>query len=376
MNLTFAAVLLNVLGPNYAMAIANRLRPQERYLFARLLPETARPDYEVRSGTMTIRSTMAGLAAMDSPYPPGGHVELSTFLSQTAKIANEVTLTEQAQRELHKILADLQLGSGDPTAFLRQELLNFAEKVVVQPHIDTMEWLRGQALLFGEINWTFNNVDLVVDYGFPDGHLFDTRNGNDGYGGSSSKFWEDDKAAVRKLRNRSGLERIMHSETWDTILHNPVNMIEVTAQEGNSFSVRRLVTRGGNTLPTSDARESFTVTLYDEEGEMLNPADTSTTVKVPFCTPGRILYASPTADDGYRVGQGATENPDDQRTLGITHIAPTVEGINTGQRGGGRWAKVSTPPDMEMQIVGKGVTNGLPSIETPSRVAVLSTQLP
>ena len=376
MNPTFAAVLVQVLGPDFAWKIANGLRPQERLLFARLLPEMPKNSFHVQDGTMTIRATMAGLAAMDSPYPPGGLIESSTFLSETGKIANEVTLTEKARKELHAILANIQLASGDTTQALVDEVLNFTEKVVVQPHIDTMEYLRGRALGYGEIDWTYNNVELKVDYGFSAGHLFDTRTGNDGYGGSASTFWADDRAAQKLLRYRSGLQRIMHSDTWDVVINNPVNMIEVTASAGNSRTIRRLVTRGGNTQFSSDARDQMQVTLYDEEGELLNPADTTKTVRVPFLDPGRIIYATPTADDGYRVGQGATDDAEDMRTLGYTHIAPTVEGMNQGLRGGGRWSQVFTPERMPMQLTGQGVTNGLPVIENPDRVVVTSTVMP
>lgn len=378
MHATFFAVIANVLGPDFAMTLANRLRPQARLLFARLLPEMPKPGYTVSGGSMTIRPTMAGLAAMDSPYPPGGVIETSAFLEETAKIANHVRLTEKLLREVQALIDQLQLAGGNTNEALVNTLLNFAEKVIVQPHIDTMEWLRSRALVYGLINWTYNNVNLTVDYGLPLDHLFDTRAGNDSYGGSTSRFWEDDRRAQRLLRNRSGIQRIMHSDTWDFIVQNPANMIEVVSQSGQDVQIRRLVTRGGNTLPTSDARETFSVTLYDEEGELLNPRDTSKTVKVPFCDPGRILYVAPTADDGFRIGQGATDDPEEQRTLGYTHIAPTVEGkapsvTGARQLGGGRWARVFAPEDMPMNLVGEGVTNGLPVIEQPKRLAVAST---
>ncbi|HEX9950279.1 MAG TPA: hypothetical protein VGB53_00790, partial [Rubricoccaceae bacterium] len=225
-------------------------------------------------------------------------------------------------------------------------------------------------------NWQFGNVELSVNYNFPAGHLRDTKTGNDGFAGSTSKFWEEDKAAKRQLRNRSGILRVMHSDTFDAILHNPVNNFEVTAENGQERSVRRLVLRGGLLAPSSDASESFTVTLYDEEGELLNPKDTSKTTRVPFCTPGRILYTAPTSTDAFRIGAGATDDAEDQRTLGYTHIAPTIEGMNQGQRGGSRWAEVYTPQREPMMVKGRGVTNGLPVIENADRVVVTSTVLP
>jgi hypothetical protein len=103
MNFNFA-VALAALGLGAAFRIANEARTPADYLFASLLPEQNRSTYTISSGQMIVRATMAGLVGMDSPYPPSGIIDLSTFLERTAKVANNTTLTEQALRELQAML--------------------------------------------------------------------------------------------------------------------------------------------------------------------------------------------------------------------------------------------------------------------------------
>src|SRR6185436_2771739 len=105
---------------------------------------------------MIVRTTMAGLVGMDSPYPPGGTVELSSFLENSAKIATTNTLTEGALRQLQAMMRQMQFDGTLSNDFLAQEALNFLQKVVIQALMDTDEWLRGQALVYGLLNWTFN----------------------------------------------------------------------------------------------------------------------------------------------------------------------------------------------------------------------------
>jgi hypothetical protein len=57
--------------------------------------------------------------------------------------------------------------------------------------------------------------------------------------------------------------------------------------------------------------------------------------------------------------------------LGYTHIGPTVEG--GGQMG--RWAQLFTPEQLPMQLHGRAVTNGLPVVETPEKIAIASSDL-
>lgn len=371
MNFDFTEVLRR-LGADAAFIIANKARAAGDYVFATLLPERLLPTYDAKSGNMTVRSTMAGMVGMDSIYPPTGVVESSTFNEQTVKIANNVTLPEAAIRQLQQLLQTLQgRGTQATLDLLQTEVLNFLNKVVIQPHLDTREYLRGEALVLGAIDWTFNAKRLQVDYGIPAANKTTHRVGNDAYHGTASKFWEDIRKANSLLRYNVRA-RIAHPETIDAILANSANAIQVTAQEGSRFQVRRFVTINGQNVLSSDARESVTLIGYDKEGEVLDPANPGQTIKIPFMPKGKILTVAENADNGYRVGQGATDNPLNDLELGYTHLAPTVEG------GGrmGMWSRVDTPDERRWQLRGEGVTNVLPVIEAPAKIVINSTDMP
>lgn len=371
MNFDFTEVLRR-LGADAAFVIANKARAAGDYLFATLLPERLLPTYDAKSGNMTVRSTMAGLAGMDSVYPPTGIVEASTFLEQTAKIANNVTMPEAALRQLQQLLQTIRDRSTNATLDIMQtEVLNFLNKVVIQPHLDTREYLRGEALVFGIIDWTYNQKRLLVDYGVPAANKTTHRTGNDAYHGTASKFWEDIRKANSLLRYNVRA-RIAHPETIDAILANTANAVQVTAQEGSRFQIRRFVQVNGQNVLSSDARESVTLIGYDREGEILDPANPGTTIKVPFMPKGKILNVAENVDSGYRVGQGATDSATNALEIGYTHLGPTVEG------GGrmGMWSRVSTPDDRPWQLRGEGVCNALPVIEAPAKIVINSTDMP
>lgn len=368
MNLNFAAALA-ALGADAAFTIANAARPAGDYIFNTLLPEQNRAGYSISGGNMTVRSIMAGLAAMDSPYPPGGFVESEAFTEQTAKLANEVTLTEQALRHLQEFMSRVSNSGANTTEALAQEALNFLDKLIIQPHLDAMEWLRGKCLVDGAIDWTFGNKRLLVDYGIPAANKLTARTGNDAYGGSASKFWADVTLLKRALRGNVRAY-IAHSSTVDAIRYNPVN--SVMAVEGNgTITFRRTVNSGAN-LPL-DNSDVITIIVYDREGEILVPSAPGTTAIVPFMEPGKLLAVGNNSRSGYVVGQGSvTDDPDDALALGYTHIAPTVEG------GGrmGRWSELYIPQAMPWQLNARGVTNGLPVLEAPKKVAIATTELP
>jgi hypothetical protein len=372
MNLNFVAALA-ALGEGAAFRIANEARPMSDYVFNTLLPEQNRPTFHVSSGGMTVRATMAGLVSMDSPYPPGGLVESSEFAENTAKVANEVFLTEQALRHLQDwMLRTGRGGAGSPEA-LAQEALNFLDKVIIQPHLDTAEWLRGQALVHGEIVWEFGGKRLDVNYGVPAANFLPTRTGAEAYGAAGSVFWQD---IVRLRRALRGNVRaiIAHSETIDAIRYNEANAMATVAEGGNSITFRRFVrnTETNQAITgqfSPDTGDNVTLIAYDREGEMLNPADPTTTIILPFMPRGKLLAIGNNTRSGYIVGQGSTDTPDDEG-LGYTHIAPTVEGGRPG-----RWAELYTPERMPWQLNGRGVTNLLPVIEAPAKIAVATTEL-
>lgn len=380
MNLDFAAAIeaLNREAPSgdAAFEVANAARPAGDYFFASLLPEVPMTGYTVRSSNMTVRATMAGLVGMDSPYPPGGAVELSSFLEDSAKIGNEVALNEQMLRQIQQLAMTLFM-QGQPTnEVAAREALNFLDRIIIQPHLDTAEFLRSQALVEGKIDWTYNKKKLLVDYGVPTANFLTARTGNDGYGGSASKFWADMYLLSARLKGRVRLYAL-HSETAQMILSNPVNgLVQTGGGVGQgTISFRRWARNSsGAETPgvfSPDARDSVTFVLVDREAEILDPANPGSTIKIPFMTRGKILAIGDVQNDAYVPGQGSVEENLDPKRLGYTHIAPTVEG---GGRPG-RWAQLYVPQHSPWQLNGRGASNLLPVVERPDGIAVATTDM-
>ncbi len=375
MDFSFSEAIA-ALGPNAGFRIINTARPPSDYLLETLLPEMPKNSYYVESAFMTIRSTMAGLVGMSAPYPPGGATEVSTFLEKTAKIANKVTMEEEQIRQIQEILRQ---AGGTPVGrkeALMTEVTNFYEKVVVQGHMDTGEWLRSECLFRGEIDWTFNEKNLAVDYGVPDSHFLPTRTGNDRYNAehADNKFWLDHYAALRLLRYN--LRAIIgHTDTVLALINTNQLNVDVS-QQGNVFTFKRWRTRGNNERPASDSRDSLSIIAYDAEGEVLNPAGSATpTTRVQFAPEGKLLYVGNNRRSGYRVGEGSTPDPVRDMALGYTHIAPTVEGDGRP----GRWGRIFIPEDAQWSVRGEGAMNLLPVREdvtaTEAKTVVLSTEL-
>jgi hypothetical protein len=362
------------MGRDAAVRIANGARPPANYLFNTFLPERNMLDYNVEASNMIVRTTMAGLVGMDSPYPPGGTVEVSSFLEKSAKIAISNTLTEGALRQLQAIMRQMQIDGGLSNDFLQREALNFLQKVIVQALLDTDEWLRGQALVYGLINWTFNQKQLYVNYGVPAANFLTerTNSNNDSYSDSSSAFWTDLLEARRLLRYNVRAA-IMNSTTMDKIVGNTANNLEILSQDNSMFTVRKYRTVGGNTVPESDNRYQMQFTVYDEEAEVLDTTAGSLgrTQTVKFMPDGKILFIGQNTNSGYRVGQGSTDNPRNDMELGYHHIAPTVEGNGAS----GRWSRLYTPEGYPMQLRGEAVENSLPVILNPDKIVVATTEM-
>jgi len=364
---------LDELDDNFAFEIANGVRAPDRYLFSDVLPVRNRTTYKVENGSLTVRPTMAGVTGMDAPYAPSGHMDFTTFLERTAKITNEVSFPEKALRELQRTVRTLDVNSAQAKEQVVESVMNFTAKVLVQAHIDTAEYLRGQALQYGKIDWSFGNIDLTVDYGIPSSHKLNTKTGTDAYGGSTSKWWDDHLKAQERLGyNYDG--PYMHVQTFHDIVENPENDIQIVQQNENVFNLARLKRdeNGNRTeMQSNDTRERAEVTVYTEEGEMIDPSDPDTTIRVPFMEPGRVFWVGQGKTDSFRVGTGATDAAELEYDLGYTHMGPTVEG--NGQPG--RWANTYVPEGQEWQLIGQGVQNMLPVIENPERLVLSSTEL-
>lgn len=372
MDITIAEALRR-LGPDAPFRVANQARPPASYVLAAFLPERNALSYDVSAGGLTIRATMAGMVGMDSPYPEGGVIEASTFMERSAKIAHALDLPEEALRELQALVAHLRLAGGNALREMTDTVLNFVDKLLVQPHLDTMEYLRGQALANGVIDWTFNRKQLLVNYGVPAANILPRRTGTAGYGGTASVFWSD-VATIQRRLNYNVRAYVAHIDTLNAILANPANNIEVLAQAAGGFRVRRLVTRGtgaGATLvPSSDAREAIDLIGYALEGELLDPANPGQTVKVPFFPREKLVGIGDNAATTFVVGSGG--NAPEANAIGYTHIGPSVEANGAA----GRWARVFTPEHRPWALRGESVQNALPVVTAPDKIVIASSELP
>jgi hypothetical protein len=373
LNFNFQSVFESELGPDAVFRIANEMRPPADYLFNTLLPERRETSYVVEAGNMTVRATMAGAVGMDSPYPPTGIVEAGTFLQKAVKIANESKLTEANLIRLQQILMNLQISGGNSKSALAQEALNFLNKVVIQPHFDRAEWMRAQALVTGAINWTYNDLNVNVDYGVPAANILSQRTSTAAWDESASAFWDDIALLYSALRY-DVRAFIVHPDTLLAITGNTANNLEILNQErfaagGSSVTVRRLL--GSNERPSRDFRDSVTLVSYGDEGEIVDTSNPGQTIKVPFMPQKKILAIGNAGRRGYVVGEGATPDPQDDFALGYTHVGPTVEGNGTP----GRWAQLYTPEHLPMQLHGRGASWVLPVIMQPSLIAVASSEI-
>lgn len=379
MNLDFAAAIETLnresATGDAAFDLANAARAPGDYLFETLLPEVPMPDYSVSSSNMTVRATMAGLVGMDSPYPPGGVVEMSTFLEQTAKIAVEVGLNEQTLRTIQNVVMRLLAGGQPTNEVAAREALNFLAKVIVQPMLDTAEWLRGEVLQTGQINWSYGPRSLVVDYGVPAGNFLPLRTivGDTYYGGTASVFWDDIRLLRRSVRRVRAF--LAHPDTIDMARYNPANGMATIAENDGTITFRRFARdSAGTTLPgqfSLDAGETVTFITYDKEAEILDLANPGGTLIVPFMSTGKIVAIGDVTNDGYRPGMGSVDENLDPRRLGYTHVAPTVEG---GGRTG-RWSQLYVPQHAPWELHGRGAMNLLPVLERPDAIAVASTEM-
>jgi hypothetical protein len=306
---------------------------------------------------------------MDSVYPEGGVVDLSTFKEATAKFAQRHRLHEATLRRLQELLIRLMAQSRPTTEAIQRVALNFLQKVIVQPHLDAAEHLRGLALTTGELDVTNGDIRLQVDYGIPAGNFGTHRAGNDGYGGSASKFWED--VRFHRRVNKSLRFLIAHPNTIDLIRYNAANSLATVNEGDGQITFRRLNTQGAFTQDTGD---TVTLLSHSKEGEILDTANPGKTKKVPFMPEGAITGIG--EGDGAEnlfdgVGEGATDDPLADLAVGYTHVAPTTEGMGTP----GRWAEVYTPQEAPYTIEGRGASNIMPVIENVKKVSVTTTAM-
>lgn len=358
--------------------LANQARPPADYLFNAILPSIPMDTYDVSNSTMTIRTTMAGLSGMDSNYAPGGATEESEMSGNTGKITVNSEIPEKSLRQLQNLLLRLTAQGVSTVTAIQETGLNFVNKVIVQAIMDREEWLKGQALFTGAIDWTFNGKRLLADYGIPDGNFLTPRTGNDKYGGSTSKFWTDYYAA-QDILGWKVMACVMHPTTLRAIMANDDNLgLEFIAADPstNQFTFRRIVSRAGNSVLSSDPRNIITIIAYNKEGEIWDTANPGKTVKVPFCPVGGVLWIGERIDAAsnvFVVGEGGTDMPELESPvlMGYGHVGPTVEG------GGipGRWSRLRVPEGRPWTLSADGVSNFLPVIQAADRIVIGTTEI-
>jgi len=375
MEITFQEALnqINTATPGAVFKVVNQARPSEDYVLARLLPEVLHDEYYVTSGDFIVRSTMAMPTAMDSPFPESGVVETRQFSSEAFKFSNQVTLSEKSLRQIQAMSQRLTMTNGADGA-LRQlvtEVLNFSNKLLAQSHIDTLEWMRGQALTKGALDWKYNGIWVKVDYGIPDANKLTARTGNDKYGGSASKFWADVKAA-QKLLKRNVYAFLVNPNTFEEIIGNEVNAtVDVSGSIENGDVTLQRKTGGSATADTLERSSAFRIRLIivRGEGEILDPANAGKTILKPFLEDGYMVAVGNNTANGYIVGEGSTPLPN--QILGYTHLAPTTEGNGVP----GRWGRVYTPEGMPWALRGQGVTVGVPVLQSPEKIVICKTDM-
>jgi len=364
MHIDFSKIIADLEGQKAFTRIVNELRPGSEYIFAGLLPEVRSPEYFVESNYMTVRSLMAGLVGTDSVYPKTGWAETQGQMFKTLKVANSVDLTEQAQRVMQTLAAQNNLNGP-------QEVLNFYNKVVVQPHLDTAEWLRGQALAHfvdaengNVLDWQFNGASVKVVYNRESGWDLPQRTGTDAYDGSTTKFWDDVIAAYNKL-HFSVAHVIMNAAEFAKIVNNPENHIVVDTLSGDGRSATLRKTTDDGLQYVLDGRFVVNVTIYDGAAEVYDPT-TQGLKQIQFMPDDTILFVGNyVANKIYTVGQGSSDTTEGTR-LGYTHIAPTVEGGGVA----GRWGRVYTPEMAPWHLTAEGVSNLIPVIDEPKLLVI------
>jgi hypothetical protein len=359
---------------NFAFRMARAVTIPGDYVLNTILPQQDRPDFHVSGATMSIYPTMLGQVAMDTVYPPMGAISSSQFFENTTKLAGQIPLDEKTQRDLiawENSQISVAFRDGVPQSQIASDInarrmntvIGFSS-MLLKSHWDTYEWLRGQALTTGKLDWTFGKIPLKVDYNVPTGNK-KTNSGNNRYGGSTSKFWDDMRFLSTKLNN---FRIITNSNTWYTIIDNSVNNIRVVVNDGLNREIIKFV--GTTETNSTDARDRVRMTIYDKSGTVID-AKTGELTALPFIPDGYLIVVGEQNPDGFQLSQGSVADPDNLLQLGYTHIAPTIE----GQGRPGIWSRIYTPEGKSMQLLAETCVNMLPVILNPKKLVILQTDM-
>lgn len=367
--------LLDEIEEDEITSIARDARPGENRLFNAVLPEQLKRGYSAGGGRMKIRSVMAKLVGMDSPYPRAAVMESESWEYKIAKMGVNIPFPEAYLRELRAIVNDVLNNTIDDEQQILETMFNFTDKLLVEPLLDTAEWMRAQALLTGKIEWQSDDIVLDVDYGIPADNFLPARTGNNGYGGSTSKFWDDWHEIQRILKNRVQAV-FMNTITLQTIMYNPVNNIKVVRQDdvAGVFQFQRYVNNNGVLTVSDDTRDNISIIVYDDEVEVLDDAypGQGITKLLPLVPSGAMMAIGRADTRTFQIGTGNTQDSAaTPLSLGYTHVGPTEE--NNGILG--RWAETYVPEGKKWMFVGQSAANVLPVIEAPDRIVNATTEV-
>lgn len=371
MQFNFAEVVRN-LPPDLVPRIINGRRTPSRYVFNEILPNRNLISREAKSGTMTIHSVMAGLVAMDSPYPRASAISMAGFSESLAKVAISNGLNEQQAWDLHELLRIKwsQGGLSLATEAMVQFMFNFVDKILLQPLDDTAEWMKGQALCTGAINWTFNSKKLEVDYGIPAAAFFTQRTGNDAYHGSTSKFWDDIVKIKRYFKgNLRGI--LAHPDTLDAARYNTANSMAVINESNSSIQFRKI--NGTTGQFTVDSNDQITIAQYGDSGKAIDHNNPGVLIEKPFMPKGLLLGVGRNVTNDLLVTDTQDTNPD---AIGYHHVGPTMEAMHQGDPTGHYWSRTYSPQERPWEWIGEAVANMLPIIENNNLICVASTEMP
>jgi hypothetical protein len=345
------------------------------YLGPNFLPTQQRNSYDVKGGNIKVTGTLAPTIPMDTPFPEGGFIGMSTLTGSTAKFGLSVTLPEKTLRDLRGQLDAIQLGRAGAGAskidLLTRTLINFITEMIVRPHEEQREYMRMQAITEGKIKVTSNRSKIDVDYGIPAGNKLAKRTGTAAYGRNASVFFADMAKARRTVG--ASLATVMHLNTLEQILLDPT-LVVVAEDYSPDRKTRRVSVRkaaGASVFtPTGfnqDVRSTFDLIGYGKEGQLLDLANPGQTIAIPFINPGRIAVIG----DAIRRELLPQAEGTPANALGFLHEGPTEEGDGNL----GRWSRVYTPESRPMQVRAEGCENVLPVFDAPERVFLLDTEI-
>jgi hypothetical protein len=360
--------LIAKLDPQIEFELANAV-PDGEMLWASFLPERQQDSYRIEDSEMHVYSTMAGMVGRDSPYPPGGVVRAQDFKEDILKWAVETALGENDMIKLMQLAQRVGVG-GRPNVQVVEALLNLEDKVVGQGLRDAMEWMRGQVMQTGILNFTFGQKTVNIDFGIPAGNKLSRLNSGAGsWYTSGTTLWAD-LEIIRQALDRRILGMIMTETTAQTIFNTAENNIQVQQTARTRYSARYTLRRvseslAANTIPT-DFRSSFDIITYDRLATVYDPDGGNATgmQHIPMMADDLVVVIGQPRGGFFDIGS----TPLPEHTLGATVVGPTVEGGGAP----GRWTRLFTPQTDPGRIIAQGATNALAFLREPRKIITVA----